>query len=119
MREGARAVRHQGQLVGQSRRRHQQVIGIHLVAGLAHIARHRRRLLGLGIPYSQAKREHMSADTVEGAQLALDLGPTLVRMGQSGAIDRNRLPLAFAIVDTVCNDAPLELRYDLFHRSAE
>jgi len=77
------------------------------------------RLLGLGIPYSQAKREHMSADTVEGAQLALDLGPTLLRMADAGTLDRDRLPLTFAIVDTVCNDAPLELRYDLFHRSAE
>ncbi|MEQ1940021.1 hypothetical protein ABMA46_17390 [Mesorhizobium sp. CN5-321] len=76
------------------------------------------KLLGLGIPYSQAKREHMSADTVEGAQLALDLGPTLRRMAETGALDPARLPLAFAILDTVCNDAPLELRYDLFHRSA-
>ena len=35
-----------------------------------------------------------------------------------GAFDPARLPLAFAILDTICNDAPLELRYDLFHRSA-
>lgn len=77
------------------------------------------RLLGLGLPYSQAKREHMSADTVEGAQLALDLGPTLTAMASSGAIEADRLPLTFAILRTVCHDAPLELRYDLFHRSGE
>jgi glycerol-3-phosphate dehydrogenase (NAD(P)+) len=77
------------------------------------------RLLGLGMPYSVAKKEHMSADTVEGAQLALDLGPTLRRMAAEGRLDRVRLPLTFAIVDAICDDAPLELNYDLFHRSAE
>lgn len=77
------------------------------------------RLLGLGLPYSQAKREHMSADTVEGAQLALDLGPTLIRMIEDGALDRDRLPLTLAIIRSICHDAPLELRYDLFHRSSE
>jgi glycerol-3-phosphate dehydrogenase (NAD(P)+) len=77
------------------------------------------RLLGLGLPYSQAKRDHMSTDTVEGAQLALDLGPTLRRMAREGTLDRARLPLTFAVVDAICDDAPLELRYDLFHRSGE
>jgi glycerol-3-phosphate dehydrogenase (NAD(P)+) len=77
------------------------------------------RLLGLGLLYSKAKREHMNADTVEGAQLALDLGPTLRRMAGAGKLDRSRLPLTFAIVDAICDDAPLELRYDLFHRSGE
>jgi glycerol-3-phosphate dehydrogenase (NAD(P)+) len=77
------------------------------------------RLLGLGLPYSQAKRDHMSTDTVEGAQLALDLGPTLRRMAGEGTLDRARLPLTFAVVDAICDDAPLELRYDLFHRSGE
>lgn len=77
------------------------------------------RLLGLGIPYSHAKRDHMSADTVEGAQLALDLGPTLLSMIAAGRLDGARLPLTIAIVRAICEDAPLELRYDLFHRDRE
>lgn len=74
------------------------------------------RLLGLGLSYSQAKRQHMSAETVEGAQLALDLGPTLLEMVGRGDLDPGRLPLTLAILDAVCRDAPLEMRFDLFHR---
>ena len=47
------------------------------------------RLLGLSIPYGVAKAKHMPDDTVEGAELALALGPTLERMVAAG-----RLPAA-------------------------
>ena len=75
------------------------------------------RLLGLGLPYTSAKREHMPDDTVEGAQLALDLGPTLVAMFERGALDAARMPLTSAVVDAVCRDQPLRLAFDRFHRS--
>jgi glycerol-3-phosphate dehydrogenase (NAD(P)+) len=74
------------------------------------------RLLGLGLRYSKAKAEHMAADTVEGAQLALDLGPTLEDMMARGALPAARMPLATAIVAAVCRDAPLALAFDEFHR---
>ncbi|MER9595781.1 hypothetical protein [Mesorhizobium sp. M0244] len=74
------------------------------------------RLLGRGLPYSVAKREHMSSDTVEGAQLALDLGPTLEKMMAQGALPRDRLPLTSAIIDAICHDAPLVLSFDRYHR---
>lgn len=74
------------------------------------------RLLGLGLRYSMAKREHMSTDTVEGAQLALDLGPTLETMMARGALPAERLPLMRAILAAVCRDAPLDLVFDGFHR---
>lgn len=73
------------------------------------------RLFGLGLTYSRAKAEHMANDTVEGAQLALDLGPTLDRMLASGALPADRMPLTGAIVDTVCRDRPLELAFRRFH----
>jgi glycerol-3-phosphate dehydrogenase (NAD(P)+) len=73
------------------------------------------RLFGLGLSYSRAKAEHMSKDTVEGAQLALDLGPTLEGMLASGALPAERMPLTAAIIATVCRDAPLELAFDRFH----
>jgi glycerol-3-phosphate dehydrogenase (NAD(P)+) len=74
------------------------------------------RLLGRGLPYSVAKREHMSSDTVEGAQLALDLGPTLEKMMAQGVLPGDRLPLTAAIIDAICHDAPLALSFDRYHR---
>lgn len=74
------------------------------------------RLLGLGLPYARAKAEHMASDTVEGAQLALDLGPTLEAMMARGALPGERMPLAAGIVAAVCRDEPLALAFDRFHR---
>ncbi|MER8991530.1 hypothetical protein [Mesorhizobium sp. M0678] len=74
------------------------------------------RLLGRGLPYSVAKREHMSSDTVEGAQVALDLGPTLKNMMARSVLPHDRLPLTTAIIDAICHDAPLVLSFDRYHR---
>ncbi len=76
------------------------------------------RFLGLGLSYSAAKTEHMAKDTVEGAQLALDLGPTLEGMLESGALPAGHMPLTGAIVAAICRDAPLDLAFDRFHRTA-
>ncbi len=48
------------------------------------------RLLGLGRPYSEAKAKEMPDDTVEGAELARALGPTLELMVESGRLPRER-----------------------------
>jgi glycerol-3-phosphate dehydrogenase (NAD(P)+) len=74
------------------------------------------RLLGLGLTYSRAKDEHMAADTVEGAQLALDLGPTIEGMMARGDLPSQRMPLASAIIAAVCRDQLLELAFDRFQR---
>ena len=74
------------------------------------------RLLGLGLPYSRAKAEHMAADTVEGAELALAVGPTLRRMWEDGRLDRAAMPLTAAIVAAVCDDAVLDPDWASFHR---
>ncbi|TPL72702.1 glycerol-3-phosphate dehydrogenase [Mesorhizobium sp. B2-3-13] len=74
------------------------------------------RLLGRGLPYSVAKREYMSSDTVEGAQLALDLGQTLEKMMAQGLLPGDHLPLTAAIIDAICHDAPLGLSFDRYHR---
>lgn len=75
------------------------------------------RLIGLGHPFSVAKATHMAADTIEGAQLALDLGATLERMMADGALPAGRMPLTAAIVATICRDAPLALELGRFHRA--
>ena len=73
------------------------------------------RLLGLGLPYSQGKAQHMAKDTVEGAQLALDLGPTLESMLAAGALPATHMPLTAAIIAAICRDAPLDLAFGRFH----
>jgi glycerol-3-phosphate dehydrogenase (NAD(P)+) len=65
------------------------------------------RLLGLGLTYSRAKADHMAADTVEGADLALALGPTLEAMMATGSLPNKRMPLTRAIIDAICRDQPL------------
>ena len=67
------------------------------------------RLLGLGHRFSEAKATHMPDDTVEGAELALALGPTLERMVASGRLPGARLALMHAVIDAVCHDRPMAM----------
>ncbi len=73
------------------------------------------RLLGAGHLYSRAKAERMPDDTIEGAELALAIGATLKRMMIGGGLESAALPLARSLVDSICDDAPLEIRWREFH----
>ena len=59
-------------------------------------------LLGAGITASQA-RERMAGETVEGADLALEIGPVIRIMMGRGELDGARLPLTRAILSAVCD----------------
>jgi glycerol-3-phosphate dehydrogenase (NAD(P)+) len=72
------------------------------------------RYLGLGMPYSEAKARHMPDDTIEGAQLAQAIGPTLEALIANGALDGRRLPLLQTMINIVCHDAPVEIPWDNF-----
>jgi glycerol-3-phosphate dehydrogenase (NAD(P)+) len=72
------------------------------------------RLLGLGMPYTGAKTQHMPDVTIEGAELALAIGPTVEQMVMDGRLDAARLPLLRAMIRIVCNDAPVALPWDEF-----
>lgn len=72
------------------------------------------RLLGNGIPYSQAKAEYMPNDTVEGASLALTIGQTVENMIHKGDLDDIALPLLRTMIDIVCHDAPAIIPWDRF-----
>lgn len=69
------------------------------------------RLLGLGQVYSRAKADHMAQDTVEGAELALALGPALRALLAEGRLDGARLPLMQAILSAVCDDRPMAIDF--------
>jgi glycerol-3-phosphate dehydrogenase (NAD(P)+) len=72
------------------------------------------RWLGLGMRYSEAKARHMSEDTVEGAETAAAIRATVDAMIDSEALDGVVLPLMTAIMDMVCNDGPVDIRWDRF-----
>jgi glycerol-3-phosphate dehydrogenase (NAD(P)+) len=72
------------------------------------------RLLGLGKRYSEAKSKDMPDDTVEGAELALAIGPTIEALIDRGEIDGAALPLLLAVIDIVCRDAPAQIPWDNF-----
>jgi glycerol-3-phosphate dehydrogenase (NAD(P)+) len=48
----------------------------------------------------------MAADTIEGAELAIAIGPTLDAMMMAGTLPAERMPLTRAIVDAICRDQP-------------
>ena len=72
------------------------------------------RLLGLGRRYSEAKARDMPGDTVEGAELARALGPTLEAMVGAGRLDGARLPLMTAILDAINRDQPMTFDFRSF-----
>ena len=72
------------------------------------------RYLGLGVPFSQAKAEYMADVTVEGAQLAQAIGPTVEQMVKEGKIDAASVPLMLTMINIVCHDAPVEFPWDAF-----
>ena len=72
------------------------------------------RWLGLGMPYSQAKASYMPEDTIEGAELAQAVGPTLEGMVAQGTLDGAAIPLLRTMIDIVCHDAPVSIPWDDF-----
>jgi glycerol-3-phosphate dehydrogenase (NAD(P)+) len=75
------------------------------------------RWLGLGVYYTDAKKKYMPAETVEGAELALAIGPTIEKMIYAGKLDGKRLPLLHAMIEIVCNDMPARIPWDDFFAS--
>lgn len=77
------------------------------------------RLLGAGWRYSRAKAERMADDTVEGAELALAVGPALDAMQADGRLDPADLPLTRAISRAIRADDPLTIPWHAFHHRQE
>lgn len=74
------------------------------------------RALGAGHGYQSAMAGPLKDETVEGAQVAQTVAPVLARLAASGRLDRARLPLAFAIIDAITQNATLAPAFDAFHR---
>jgi glycerol-3-phosphate dehydrogenase (NAD(P)+) len=72
------------------------------------------RMLGLGMRYEEAKTRHMADDTVEGAELAFAIGPTIRAMIERGDLEGAALPLLQTMIDIVCHDAPAVFPWESF-----
>ncbi len=72
------------------------------------------RLLGLGLHYSVAKAQYMPHDTIEGAELAKIIEPTIDMMIKQGQLESDALPLLQTIIATICYDVPLAIPWRKF-----
>jgi len=74
--------------------------------------------LGQGIAYSAAKQEYMADVTIEGAQLAQAIGPTIEALMTQGRLDPAALPLMKTMIDIVTRDAAVVFPWDAFFAGA-
>jgi len=73
-------------------------------------------LFGRGQRFSQARADFPPTETIEGAQFAAAIGPTMEAWFQEGGLERRAMPLAAAMIDAVCHDVPLAIPWTEFHR---
>jgi len=64
------------------------------------------RYLGQGYLYKDAKEKFMKNITVEGAQLALEIGPKILN-----ELDSKNFPLMFSMLNTICDNKKLEINW--------
>ena len=64
------------------------------------------KYLGKGYLYKEAKERFMKDITVEGAQLALEIGPKILQ-----DLNSNHFPLMFSMLNTICDNKKLEIKW--------
>ena len=62
--------------------------------------------LGKGFKYKKAKIEFMSKVTIEGAELALEIGPKILK-----EFKKNKIPLMINLINSICNNTKLEINW--------
>ena len=62
--------------------------------------------LGEGYSYSQAKSKFMLNDTIEGAELAFDIGRKILK-----DVPKKDFPLMYSLVDSLLNDKKLDIKW--------
>ena len=65
--------------------------------------------LGQGMTFKEAKQTKMPKDTIEGADLALEIGSKV-----KSDFDVKKLPLMTSIIDTICDEKPLTVKWNYF-----
>lgn len=64
------------------------------------------KYLGEGYLYNEAKERFMKNVTVEGAQLALEIGPKILQ-----ELNSKHFPLMFSMIKTICENKKLEIKW--------
>jgi glycerol-3-phosphate dehydrogenase (NAD(P)+) len=72
------------------------------------------RWLGKGLMFSEAKAKHMPDDTIEGAELAKALKPTLRQLLSERKLHKEKVPLLELALAVICEDAPADIPWDKF-----
>jgi len=65
--------------------------------------------LGQGMTFKEAKKTKMPNDTVEGADLALEIGTKI-----KSDFDSKKLPLLTSMINTICDEKPLKVDWNNF-----
>ena len=65
--------------------------------------------LGQGMTFKEAKKTKMANDTVEGADLALEIGKKV-----KSDFDNKTLPLMTSVINTICEEKPLKIDWKNF-----
>jgi len=65
--------------------------------------------LGQGMTFKEAKKTKMSNETVEGADLAKEIGEKL-----KSDFDDKKLPLMISMINTICDEVPLKIKWENF-----
>ena len=65
--------------------------------------------LGQGMTYKEAKKTKMPNDTIEGVDLALEIGSKV-----KSDFDIKTLPLMTSMINTICNETPLKIDWKNF-----
>ena len=66
--------------------------------------------LGQGLSFINAKKTKMLNETIEGADLAFEIGSKIKK-----DFDKKDLPLMLSIIDTICDDKPLKINWEFFN----
>jgi len=64
------------------------------------------KYLGNGVEYKKAKSEFMPNDTVEGAELALEIGPKILK-----EFKKENFPLLMGLLESICNNKKLNINW--------
>ena len=65
--------------------------------------------LGEGMTFQKAKKTKMPIDTIEGADLVLEIGEKV-----KSDFDNKTLPLMTSMINTICDEAPLKVDWKNF-----
>ena len=62
--------------------------------------------LGKGFSYKRAKKKFMPNDTIEGAQLAFNIAPYILKK-----INNKKIPLMVNLLKAICKNKKLEINW--------